>query len=407
MTGALLAGKEAARTPWRIVLALAATQMIGWGTTYYLPAILARSIVADTGLSNEAVFAGVTVMVLVSAVLAPWAGRRLDRDGARPWMTAGSGLAALGLALLSLAEGPVLYALAWAVIGCAAPLALTQAASTALVQIAPGRARRTIALLLLFSGLSSTASWPLLAWLDATVGWRASLVLFAGLHALVCLPLHAAALPRGRGALDDPAPRGGAALPPVAPVRVRGAFWLTATAFSCAGFVTWGLPLHVVALLREDGYGEAAAVAVGALIGPAQVLARVIELAGGERVDILVVGVAATLVLPFTLLVGLLAPASTAAAVALCVGYGVAAGAMTIVRAVAPLRLFGREAYAVALGRLAVPQNVAFAAAPTIFAAVRSSLGGGAMLLLAAAVSAPACLALLVLARRVARAEER
>jgi hypothetical protein len=53
------------------ILGLAVTQMTGWGTTYYLPAVLVGPIEADLRLSREIIFGGVTIMLLVGAVVAP------------------------------------------------------------------------------------------------------------------------------------------------------------------------------------------------------------------------------------------------------------------------------------------------------------------------------------------------
>ena len=392
----------------RAIAALGLTQLVGWGTTYYLPAILADAMAAGTGLPRTAVFGGVTIMLLVSAAAAPAVGRRLAVEGARRGMVLGSGLVALGLAVLAGAHGPLTFALAWTILGLAAPLALTQAATTAMVQIArdDGRddgARRAITLLSLFSGLASTASWPVLIWLEGAVGWRASVLAYAGFHLMVAAPLHALVLPRRSrdgAALARAAPGAGTPLTPPAPPRpVPGAFALAAATFALAGIVSWGLPLHVVTILRAFGHSPGAAVAIGAVLGPAQICARLIDLAGARRVDILAMGVAAAALMPLAIL-ALMAGALPAAAVGFAAGYGLSAGTMTIVRAVAPLRLFGREAYAVVTGRLAVPQNVAFAAAPLAFAGLGEALGPRALLGVALAVSLLALATMVTLARR-------
>src|SRR5260370_9952511 len=108
----------AARFPLaRLIGGLGAGQIIGWGSSFYLPTILAGDISRDTGLSEEVVYAGVPVMLLVSAALAPWLGRKLDRGGARVIMTTGSLVAALALALLAGAVDLKTYLFAWVVMG--------------------------------------------------------------------------------------------------------------------------------------------------------------------------------------------------------------------------------------------------------------------------------------------------
>ena len=158
-----LAGKPRTagrRTLGKAVASLIVTQMIGWGTTFHVPAVLASRISEGTRLPVEIVFGGLTVMLIVAALLAPQAGRLMERDGARRWLIIGSGLLTLGLALLSAAQGPVLFGIAWICLGLAMPFALNQASTTMMVQISPARARTAIAMMLLVTGFSSTVAWP-------------------------------------------------------------------------------------------------------------------------------------------------------------------------------------------------------------------------------------------------------
>ncbi|WP_204336691.1 hypothetical protein, partial [Proteus mirabilis] len=53
-----------------------------------------------------------------------------------------------------------------------------------------------------------------------------------------------------------------APVPALTPVDRRKAFILMALGFSLTGFVSWGLPLHVIGIL--EGYGHSSAFAVAA-----------------------------------------------------------------------------------------------------------------------------------------------
>jgi MFS family permease len=352
------------------ILGLALTQMTGWGTTYYLPAVLVGPLEADLRLSREVIFGGVTVMLLVGAVVAPRAGAYIARNGARAPMVVGSVLLALSLAVLAGAQGIATYVLAWAIVGVALPLGLTQAAVSAMAIIAGPNARRAISALLLLSGASSSLFWPLTAWLEANVGWRAACLVFAALNLLVCAPVHAILLRRGAAPAAFAASGSGTpeTVAQLSRSERRLAFVLAAIAFSFSGFVTWGLPLHAIEILKGLGLPAATAVLLGTLIGPSQIAALVAE-------------------------------TSVAVAAGLMIGYGLSAGAMTIVRSVAPLTLFGRDAYAVVLGRLAVPQNIAFALSPMLLAAVMSHAGPRATLAVVCAASVLGFAAMLALAK--------
>jgi predicted MFS family arabinose efflux permease len=363
---------------------LAVTQITGWGTTYWLPAMLAGPLQRDIGLPSEAAFGGVTVMLLVSAVVAPRFGRLIDAHGSRWPMVAGSLLFALALLIISQATGTVSYLAGWVLIGIGTPLALTQAAAAAMAQLAGPKARQAIGLLMMIGGLSSTVFWPLSAFLEASIGWRQMCLLFALAHVVVCAPIHFVALSRMQARSHRSAePAAQPAAPPrLSPTERRAAFILMATAFSLTGFISWGLPLQLVEILKAYGHPVAFAVFIGTLMGPAQVIARFAEMAFGGRVGILTVGVISAALMPLAVLLPVLGPPSPAIAVGFAVGYGMAAGATTIVRNVAPLALFGKETYATMTGWLSLPQNIVFALSPLVYAATMRHSGPTATLVM-------------------------
>ena len=179
----------------RATAGLGITQIIGWGTTFLMPSVLGRPIEHDLGLPSEVVYGGITVMFGVGALFAPLVGKSMDRIGARGLMASGSLLYALSLAALSASQGLVSYLLCWAAMGVASTLALNTPASIALAQVAGQRARQAIAVLAIVGGFASTVFWPLSGVLEPWVGWRGTLLIFAGLHLFVCLPVHLLMLP--------------------------------------------------------------------------------------------------------------------------------------------------------------------------------------------------------------------
>ena len=172
------------------IAALGVTQIIGWGTTQYMPAVLAAPMAVGLGTSPTAVLGAFSWGLLVAGITARRGGRLIDRYGATRVMSGASAIAAAGLLVLANAHGLAGLLAGWTLIGLVLRSILYDGAFAALTVIAGSGARRAISLLTLIGGLASTIFWPIGHWLDSGIGWRQTLVVYAVLHLLVCLPLH-------------------------------------------------------------------------------------------------------------------------------------------------------------------------------------------------------------------------
>lgn len=390
-----------------LISGLVVTRIIGWGSTFYAVSVLARDIQRDLSLDITIVFGGVTVLLLTGAALAPAIGRHLDRDGTRGALCIGAVICALGLALLGMAQGPVSYLASWVVVGIGGAFSLANVSSVTVAQVMGTRARRVIGLMMLATGLSSAVFWPLATMLSQAHGWRVTWFVFAAMQIVICLPIYLA-VPRQRfrvGEVGAVAPAGGgveqARIPPM---HRRAALWLVAIVFSASGLVSWGMPLHLIGLLRDAGIGEAEAVGIAALSGPATLLARLIDATFGERLPVERTAFAGLVLGPLSCVLLVLAPGSATIAAAFVICFSAAMGVISVARATLPLALFGRGGIGSTLGRLTVPQNLAFAAAPLFFALTIEHLGRGPTLIASAAIQLVALLAMVGLMRLLARA---
>jgi MFS family permease len=371
---------------WRAISALAATQILGWGSTYFLPAMLGAQMARDLDFSVSFAFAGVTIMLVVSAFVGPAYGRWADRRGPRALLMAGSTLMAIALFGLGISTGPIGYAICWIFLGFAMPMALTPIPFVAAAWLLPGSARRAVGAMTLLGGATTVVFLPLMAWLEPAIGWRAICFLFAAGQILLCLPLHAMIAPQPTPAVgvpDAPVARAGIR----APAARRAAFWAMALSFSCIGFVTWGLPLQLVAIGGAYGLPLSLAVAVGALLGPSQMASRLLDILFGLHFPILKIGLLSQVLIAASCALPWLLGGSFAILAATVVGFGLGAGANTVVRIIAPLAVFGREGYASLMGRMNLPLNLVFATAPFLLAAILEAGGPAAPLLLCAVLS--------------------
>ncbi len=378
-----------------MVCALGATQTLAWASSTYLPAILAAPIARDLGISRATVFGAFSVSLLVMAAAGPAVGRAIDRAGGRHMLMWSNLVLAAGLALLGAADHVAMLFAAWCILGAGMAMGLYDAAFAALVRIYGVDARKPITGITLIAGFASTVGWPLSAFMDAQIGWRGACLVWAGLHLLVALPMNWRLIP----AVADvpPAPPKGkpaagqadAVADPADAGARRRRFAILAVYFATTAFVTSAYASHLPGLLTAMGAGAAGAVLAAALLGPAQVAARLVEFGviSRYRVQALTTARVATALHPLAcLILGVFGgPLGFAAAFALLHGAG--NGMITIAKGTLPLALFGAAGYGLTQGWLGVGARLMQATAPYAFGLVLDVFGGRVALAISAGLS--------------------
>ena len=169
---------------------------------------------------------------------------------------------------------------------------------------------------------------------------------------------------------------------------------MLAFVFSVTFFVSASMASHLPRLLQACGATLAAAVAAGALIGPAQVAGRLLEFGFLRRVHPLLSARLAALGHPIGALALLVAGAPAAALFALLHGGG--NGILTIAKGTLPLVLFGAHGYGERQGWLMMPARVAQATAPFLFG-LALDRWGASTLWLSASLGVSALVALMLM----------
>lgn len=379
------------RRPAVVVAALGTTQTLAWASSYYLPAILAEPIARDLGLSASWVFGAFSAALLLSGLLGPAAGRAIDRRGGRGVLCVSNLVFAAGLALLAAAQGPTLLTIAWLVIGVGMAAGLYDAAFATLAGLYGDAARGPITGVTLVAGFASTIGWPLSALFEAHMGWRAACLAWAAMHLALGLVLNRFLVPPAPPPAHDAPP---AIAPGAAP---RKAMALLAFVFAATWVVSTGMAAHLPRLLEAGGATPAAAILAGALVGPAQVAARLLEYAFLRRLHPLVSARLAALLHPLGAAGLLLFGGPAAASFALLHGAG--NGMLTIAKGTLPLAIFGPVGYGARAGILGAPARIAQAGAPFAFGLLLT-YGSTAVLTLSAGLSLASLFALLSLSAR-------
>ncbi|MDC7674742.1 MFS transporter [Asticcacaulis machinosus] len=330
-----------------VVSGVGLCQLIAFGTSLYLLTVLAVPIVRDTGWSLGWVVGGYSIGVLVSAAIAPLAGRYIGAGYGHYVLAASSLLFASGLATVSLSEHLIIYVAAWAVMGLGMGAGLYDSAFGAVGRIFGQSARSLIIQIALWGGFASTVFWPLSEYLQVNFGWRVACQVFAALHLIVCLPIYLWLLPRPK---DATAPNDVSALAKITPEPNERAIYIAlGFVITCEMAIVAMMSVHMHTILQSRGLSSTAAVALSALVGPSQVVSRLVELTIGRRwppylsMTLGVLGVAAALGL-IIFGTGLNTPA--------LIIYGAGLGVVSITTGTVPLAIFGPVRYPLLMGRL-------------------------------------------------------
>ena len=351
----------------RLTIGLGTTQLISWATSFYMPAVIAVPAAADLGMSRFAILAGFSWALLAAGFCAPRVGRWIGTHGGRTPLAVGALAMALGLGLLAVAHGPALWYGGWTILGVGMALGLYDATFATLGGVLGAAAGPAITGVTLMGGFASSVGWPAGAFLVDAVGWRWTLLVYAAVQLAVNLPIVLVMVP----ARITPRAAGPAKANAAIGRSRHRALACLAGFFTIRWFVTSALAVAILPLLGGMGLTAGEAITASALIGPGQVVGRLIEFSAGGRFGLIGRAALGAILAPVGIVVllwggGVAGPAPAACLFALL--YGMSNGIMTINRGTLPLAIFGPDGYAALLGWLAVPVLLAQAAAPTLTA---------------------------------------
>ncbi len=370
-------------------------QILAWGSSYYLPAVLAKPIAEETGWPIAWVVGALSIGLLVSGLVSPRVGHLVERHGGRPVLAISAILLAAGLAMQGLAPNLIVFVAAWLVIGVGMGAGLYDPAFSALTRLYGDQARAAITHVTLWGGLASTVCWPLSAFLVDAYGWRTTSLVYVAIHLLIVLPLYWFGMPA-----EAPYVPEASVSAPKTPVsrsvrRENRLMFLTlALCFTLSSVVMTVLAVHLIAVLQIRGVPLATAVGLGMLLGPAQVGSRILEAAFGRKFH----PIWSLLVSSVAVAIGLATLLGDPALIALGVLlYGGGNGLRSIARGTVPLAMFGREGYAVLMGWIALPVLVSQAISPSLGDLMIQHLGVDLMIAVLVGVSVINIAATLVL----------
>ena len=346
----------------RLTIRLGMTQVIGWGSGFYLPAILAVPISQDLGITTESFFWAFTLSLLLSGLLGPRVGKAIDRFGGRKVLPIGTASFAIGLTILALSVNFPMLVIGWLLIGVGASMGNYDAAFATAVNFFAEKSNRVIAGITVFAGFSSTISWPLTTLMLEQFGWREAVWLWVVLHLAVNLPLH----------LTIPKSEMREVTDLTGPIRklVRNRFRfdllvvIFAVMFALEGFIVSSVNTTLPFLLSELGATSAVALLAATILGPSQVLARVLMVAMDRWLTPMSVAFVSIVAHPLGVILVLLF--GVGALIPFVILHGIGVGLNPFIRGSLPLLFFGADHFGQRQGYIMMLSKIVSALSPTL-----------------------------------------
>ncbi len=367
-------------------------QLLAYGGSFFLMAVMAEPIMQDTGWASQWVYGALSLSILVSGLLAPLASRLIARFGGRNILASSGLVLASGLLLMAASNSLPMFLCAWAVLGVGMALGLFEALLATLAALYGERSGSAITGITLISGFATTLCWPVVALAIEQFGWRTTCQGYAVLLLISVAPLYLWVLPSGRGVLakGNTGQGGDGAVD-------RRVYLLLTTTFAVGAVIMTAMSVHLLALLQGQGYSLAIAVGLSALVGPSQVGARFLQVFWRTHHPVWITLVSVVLVTLGLLLV-MIAPVATALGLVL---FGAGNGLRPIIRGLLPLALMSPANYVRLMGRMARPSLIAQALTPLAGGYLLQVANAGSVLVILCALALLNVLLVVLLARKV------
>ena len=344
-------------------------QICSWGTLYYSFPLIVLGMEQELGWSKAQLYAGATLGLLIMAMVSYPVGVAIDRGWGKWIMSGGSMAAMIVLGWWSVTDSLLAFYLICALSGAIQATILYEPAFAVLARrVGPANARGGITHITLWGGFASTVFLPVTGALITYFDWRTTLLLLGLVNVLYGLIYLSTIRPdkdiehsqnaqiRQEHRLRDQQ---------IVRTNLRSRlFWILLVALTVYAGSFSAFTFHMYPMLQEKGLSESDVVLAIAVIGPAQVLGRILITVFAREMPLRIVG--ALLIGLFPVIFALLYPATLSIwSVAILFGvYGLVNGIFTIVRSFMVPEMLSKHAYGALNGIITVCATVARAIMP-------------------------------------------
>ena len=354
----------------RIVWPFAIAEALVWASFYYsFPALLPEWERA-MGWSKTELSGAFTSALILSALLAPFIGRLVDRCGSKLVFAGSAALGAVMLIILSHVTMLWQFYLAWAGIGIAMAGALYEACFAIVTKSVGSRNKQAITLITLVGGFAGTISFPSAHSLVSTIGWRGTLLVFAGTVLCIALPLIWYGCRYAERSASIQNQKQTTKKISTSSILRSSTFWFLALGFSAIAVEHGMILTHLLPIMTDRGVSSDVAVLAASMVGPMQVAGRVAMLTVENKISMFVIALACSVSVAIAATCLLGAEGASGLIVVFVILHGAGYGVTSITRPVITADFLGRQNFGAISGMLAVPFMLAIAISPTLAAIV-------------------------------------
>ncbi len=323
------------------VAALATGQLLSWAALYYAFSSFVLPMQQELGWDKPTLMGAFTLGLALWGACTYATGAAIDAGHGRAVMGWGALVSGLGFMAWSQISAPWMLYAVWGVLGVTMAATLYEPAFNVLTKRYPQRYAHAITLVTLVGGFASTLAFPAIAWAQAGIGWRPTLMAIGVVLLLVVAPLNAWAL-RGPAVVAATRAADEASDATLQEALREPTFWALTLSFMLHAFVSAALWAHVMPVFASKGVAQADAVLVLMLIGPAQVAGRLVLAWIGRDWPLRRVGLVVMAGLPTAMTIFALGQ-TLPALLLFALLFGMSNGLVTIVRGGLVPQYFGRK----------------------------------------------------------------
>lgn len=342
------------------ILVLGIAQIILWGGSYFLLSVLSSSIILETGWSNQMVYGCLSLSLFIAGLFLPEIGKLIQKSNQNLVLPNAGFIISVGLIIIGYSNSFLFFCTGWIIIGIGMAMGLYDPLFATVGKKYGKKASKPIVWITLISSLAPSVTWLFSNFLLNHFGWRNTCFIHAFILSATIYPIHRFVFKE-----NEIKPEIKNEVREVLPTDVyfnTKLFKLILINFTIGAIITTALIIHLMNILSIKKIDLSVILTAVAFLGPSQSFARIFEIILGKKNAIEM-----SFISNFSMLAGLLlimyGGKATIAGVIL---FGIGNGLRSVLRGTLPLSIYGKENFAIIIGRLGRLPMLAQAFAPFI-----------------------------------------